>query len=869
MLDDLVKATYGEVVWTSGVLTIVPRGTVNVTGNGFTFTAPVAPLFNLGDGDFLPNTNATGTSTGSSNDDPIIVSRSRPSDQVNDIKLEFLDRANQYAPAIAEVKDQANIDTFGLRAPASQTVHMFCDAAAAATSAQLQMQDQAIRNTHSITLDERYCVLDPMDIVSETDAVLGILGQWTRILEITENGDGTLSFTAEEYPNGIGAAASYSLNTGGGYIPNTNVDPGPVNRPFLFGMPIPAANIQGLSLGVGLSGGPNWGGCEIHVSSDGGSSYRRLPPNWTIKSRMGFSTADFPVGADPDKTHTLSVDLSESDGSMLSGTQADADQMNTACLIRGPNGDEYVAYQTATMTGDNAYTLGTYIRRGLYGTPIVDHPSGSDFIRLDTGVAQISYQADQIGTPMFLKFPSFNTYGGGLESLDSVEAYEIILPEPPKPPNVTGFGGQQNGNVVKFGWNAVNYPTVALGGYYLARAPQGTTDWALFEILSEIEQGTEVTTAAQPGVWTYGIRAANIANIPGTEIGLSPQAALIDLTIVNVNEVIYGQDEAPLWAGTLSNLVRHYTGVLTPKGSKTVDQYNAIASPSAPTLSAVSGGTMVLRTLYAKVTFVSNSGETLPSSESSLAIILNNLLQIANPGAGSPPAGATGWNAYVSNTSGNETLQNMSPIPFGTNWTEPTSGLVAGALPPTVNSTGWDVFNIFVPDVVATCNYRTNAIDTGYDASLRVFFSENAGFGFDQNGTPDISFGLDTWLTGQTDPNVFIPWDIGDVTLRYLRGELIYNPVEGSVCYINDFIPTVDTAPQTEQSAGSVVIAAGGTAITFPIPFHNAPLVVPIANSTGVTGASAVNPTATGFGFHIWTGAVDSGGTGSWTATGE
>ncbi|MGC2234259.1 MAG: hypothetical protein WBA09_22350 [Candidatus Acidiferrum sp.] len=107
---------------------------------------------------------------------------------------------------------------------------------------------------------------------------------------------------------------------------------------------------------------------------------------------------------------------------------------------------------------------------------------------------------------------------------------------------------------------------------------------------------------------------------------------------------------------------------------------------AAPSLSSTAGGTLTATTYYAKVTYVyANGTESAGSPESNLAVIADDVLNIASPPA---VAGATGWNAYVSNTaeggSGAETRQNTTPIAIGTAWVEPTSGLITtnpGPLP--------------------------------------------------------------------------------------------------------------------------------------------------------------------------------------------
>jgi hypothetical protein len=271
-------------------------------------------------------------------------------------------------------------------------------------------------------------------------------------------------------------------------------------------------------------------------------------------------------------------------------------------------------------------------------------------------------------------------------------------------------------------------------------------------------------------------------------------------------------------------------------------------------------------------TYVTKYGETLPSLESSILVATGGRITVQDPSMGSPPADAIGWNVYISASPGAEVLQNISgPIAFGSNWTESLLGLVTGtASPPTVNSTGWDVFNAFVPDVVPSATYQTQTIDTGYNSNMRVFFNDNSGLGFGQTGVPNVGFLIDDWLSGGFDPGTYQPWVIGTATFRYLKGELDYAPiVGGDISYFTDFVPTVDTTPVTEQSGQSITIAAGGTVVIFPAPFHNPPLIGVTPTSAGATSASVTNVTNTQFTYHIWTGAVDSGGTGSWSATGE
>lgn len=106
-----------------------------------------------------------------------------------------------------------------------------------------------------------------------------------------------------------------------------------------------------------------------------------------------------------------------------------------------------------------------------------------------------------------------------------------------------------------------------------------------------------------------------------------------------------------------------------------------------PGLSSVAGGALAATTYFVRTTWVIQTQdgvqhESLPSNEDSLAVAANNLLRVASPLAVTMPFALTGWNVYIGQTKGSETLQNSTPIAIGTAWQEPTTGLVGGPPPP-------------------------------------------------------------------------------------------------------------------------------------------------------------------------------------------
>jgi hypothetical protein len=414
-LNDIVQQTNAEFVWSGGQLTVVPYGDMALAANGAVYAPPTEALYSLTDDDFLDDGGAG---------DPVQLVRARPSDRMNSIKLEWLNRANQYNPEIVEAKDQAAIEIYGLRSNQSQQSHYFCNLAAATMSATLQLQRQAVRNQYSFTLGWKYCLLDPMDIVEITDANLGLNQQWVRILSIEEDDNGNLKITAEEYLGGAGGAPLYSYQTGSPFIANYNIAPGPLNEPVIF-EPSGALTAGVPQVWVGASGGANWGGADVWLSIDN-ATYSRVG-RIAGPARQGILHAPLALGGDPDTAHTLSVDLSESGAALLSGTQADADAFRTLCYVANDsgNGGELISYETASLTGGNLYGL-TYLRRGLFGTVASAHSAGAQFCRLDDAILKIDLPiapVSYVGQTIYLKLTGYNAYGGGQQALADVPAY--------------------------------------------------------------------------------------------------------------------------------------------------------------------------------------------------------------------------------------------------------------------------------------------------------------------------------------------------------------------------------------------------------------------------------------------------------------
>lgn len=407
-LKRLSDQTNTEFVWSEGVLKAKPLGDATVTANSVTWTPDLTPVYDLTEDDFLGE---------------VQLEIADQSDAKNYVQVEFLDRANQYQPAIQVAQDLDDIVTYGLRKGDVVQMHDICDAGIAQTAAQLLLQRSLyIRDRFVFHLPEDFVLLEPTDLVTLTTTVDGMQlnRRLVRIEEINEDETGEFEIVAREVPGQTASAAAYASHSSAGYQPNPDVAPGSVTSPVLF---IPPAGLLGIDGEAWLAAGsnnPNWGGCQVWVSADG-VSYQQIGTIATA-ARYGTLTAALPSAADPDNTNTLAVDLTNSAGTLASVTAAQMNAGGSLSLVD----NELVGYQTATLTAANKYDL-TPLRRGLYGTALAAHSIGGRYVRLDDAIFKIKYKSLNVGNTLYVKLPSFNLYGRALEDISTVSAYTVSL----------------------------------------------------------------------------------------------------------------------------------------------------------------------------------------------------------------------------------------------------------------------------------------------------------------------------------------------------------------------------------------------------------------------------------------------------------
>ena len=385
------------------------------------YTPNLTPVYDLTDTDFIDEKG---------NKDPVQVERvdifSLPTIQ----RVEVLSRGNEYSAIPVEARDQSQIEVYGPRVGPTIQGHEICDEfVMGPLIAQTILQRELyVRTKFTFKLSWEYCLLDPMDIVTISDANLGLSNYPVRVIEIEEDDKGLLSFTCEELVAGISNPALNPNATSTGFQPNWGVPAVPVNTPLIYQPPTAlTGGVAQIWLGAsGIDGGGQnqWGGAGVYVSVDN-VTYSQIAV-LTAPLRQGFLTASLPGAAGWDAVDSLAVNLTESAGTLSGTSQAATQEGATLSLVD----QELLGYETATLTTVSNYNL-TGLARGLAGSSPTAHSTGAPFARLDGAVVRYDLPASLQGKTLWFKFQSFNIMGGGGEDLSTCVAYSFNVPAPP------------------------------------------------------------------------------------------------------------------------------------------------------------------------------------------------------------------------------------------------------------------------------------------------------------------------------------------------------------------------------------------------------------------------------------------------------
>jgi Putative phage tail protein len=442
----ILDATLAEATWVDGQLQIAPYYDQTMTGNGVTFTPSLTSYATFGDNDFCIPAASGSDPTSNQDKEPVQLTRKQPSDVYNQVRIEFASRGNDYKATTVSVKSQADIDLQYVRTADPQSIHAITNGGTARFVATLKLgRGLTILNQYTFKVSQRWIALRPLDIVTinvaPRDSYPGLMGVVLRITEIEiDPSDHLISITAEDI--GVCNAPFYGGQVVGGGL-------GPIgNPPSMQGVNQPliveptASMLSGdLEIWIALSGALgniNWGGANILMSEDGGTTYTQIGQQ-RGSSTQGTLMASLAAygSANPDSTNTLEVDLSESLGtleSVSSSLAANAPYYNLSviCNADGTNAEFLSFVSAAAGAGANQYNL-TTLYRGLFGTTGLAHASGSQYAWLDNqaivdkGIFRWVYPARLIGKTIDFKFLSFDATGTTVQDPSTATAYPYLV----------------------------------------------------------------------------------------------------------------------------------------------------------------------------------------------------------------------------------------------------------------------------------------------------------------------------------------------------------------------------------------------------------------------------------------------------------
>lgn len=527
LLKLAAELTSSAIVTSSGRIELVPYADQPEAGYGRSYTPVTTPVYDLTDSDYL-------VSRGSA---PLRWRLKSGGDAYNHWRLDYANRANGYNVDPVEAKDRADIAQNGLRTSPTpvDATDWICDGAAARKAVQLRMQRSiSVLSEYEATLPWHYALLEPADLVTLADVALQLDRLPARVVSISEDAGGDLQMVFEDAPIGTASTPTYSHPPEVGFSPDHNASPGSVSSAVVFEGPAQLAPPTGIEVYIAARGASaSWGGCHVWTSLTG-SDYRLVD---TIRgpSRFGTLAAAMTSGATSMQVTGLA------DAELLSGSTADAQQLQTLCFVAGAQG-EFVAHAGATLTGVGAYTLAGLVR-AAYASPAAAHSSGAAFVRVDDRCGRSGpLEPSMIGQTLYIKLTSFNVYGGAEQALSDVSAITYTVTGQPASymPGIAGKALAVQASALTFQYPAaggvapasITFTALRKGGL------SGAVTWSVVAGTATLTGSGDSRSLAAAGLTTD---TATIRATITDSVGTYSE----DVTVVKVRDGAAGAD-APL-----------------------------------------------------------------------------------------------------------------------------------------------------------------------------------------------------------------------------------------------------------------------------------------------------------------------------------
>lgn len=241
------------------------------------------------------------------------------------------------------------------------------------------------RHRYRFSVSRKHIGIAPADVIT-------VLGKQMRVIEIRDR-LGVLEISCESEESGVyqSAAAADGL----AFTPPDLAADLVVPEFLLLDLPPLDEDTGQAGLYVAIySGAENFSGGIVERSVDGGQTYQAVAQSEARRAVVGTCSGTLGAGdvGILDQANTLTVDLSESRGTLSSASDAQLwNGANLAAVGSAAGGWEILQFQTAALVSGYTYTISGLLR-GLYGTQsqVAAHGTQEKFVLL-SGMSGISF----------------------------------------------------------------------------------------------------------------------------------------------------------------------------------------------------------------------------------------------------------------------------------------------------------------------------------------------------------------------------------------------------------------------------------------------------------------------------------------------
>ena len=476
IINDIAKLTNAYIFWSNDRFKIVPLEDRAVGA----WEPNRTILYDLTSNDFIPQSGGA----------LVTYQRKDSSAIFNQFPVEFINRDNGYEKESVSYTLTEDVVMDGVRqAEPVQAHYLYTKQRAVKLAEQIARRNKYCRNKYTFKLPWNFCRLEVGDLVSLTDEYSGLDKEVVIIDSVVEDTNGILTFTAISQPPGRYKAPKYEVKDTKRPFVDFNQPAPDTDTPVII-QPPADLTANGLEVWLGARGKEKgWGGCEVYVSDDN-THYKHIG-SISAAARMGVLTK----GITKDERDIFV----RTNGTFISGTKQDAERGNTLCRLDG----ECLSYQTAVLQADGTYKLCDCIR-GQYHTVQTEHKEGDMFCRIDETLLRVPFRKEDIGKKIWVKLPSYNIFGSGMQEISEVTAYQYQLKPYYIPPvtNVTAYTRYR-----QLSPGELRYDVVISWA-----KPQGMQTYLEGDVWYRIVSTEKATQPAE--LWTFGGSGETQAVIP-------------------------------------------------------------------------------------------------------------------------------------------------------------------------------------------------------------------------------------------------------------------------------------------------------------------------------------------------------------------